>query len=556
MANISKVNFNGNNLDVKDAYAREQILHKTADNYIADVAGDYTINAGDIAMSSANATMHTTADRTIDTDGNDSVHINGASTLNVGGLRTETFAGDKTEAVTGTATGTFSGDKTETVTGTATEKAGNRNTTVTGKWAVNLPGKAFDMRDVALESDIVSGYANVKDYGAVGDGATDDTEAIKRCLDVNRMAFFPTGVYLISETLAYDSVTLLGATTGNTIIKMNSTKPILKIGSVSVLERLTFTFVDDVTNCGAHKYVAVIMSNKWALQRTCIKNLIFDNVGTAFENDPDSEEVEFSIHFDSIQITNFGYCGFNEFKKGSSGNRYTNIYITSPKSTTAYGMLFTEWCNNHTFSNINIEHGTYERAFKINSASNIVIDSITFEGVTIQPLKRIISLGCCAEINNMTFLFCQVPSPNTNYLIELLENQSFGTRKDVLGTFSNEVNLVQINSLTVIGLNNENGGMKDKDIYIFGRDMPGKFYARVNNFIVQTYNDDLNYYYSKYAFLKNGDNIIFYSKMNTGLMGTLPDHNKAGMLDLYYDQSDSNALKINMPDGWYRLDYH
>lgn len=540
MANLSNVDFNGKAITIKDTYAREQILHKTADNYTADVTGDYTVNAGDIAMSSANTTMHTTADRTIDTDGNDSVNIDGASTLNVGGLRTETFAGDKTESVTGT----------------ITENAGNRNTTVTGKWAVNLPGKTFDMQDVALESDIVTGYANVKDYGAVGDGVTDDTEAIKRCLDENRMAFFPTGVYLISDTLAYDSITLLGATTGNTIIKMNSTKPILKLGSVSVLERLTFSFIDDVTNCGAHKYVAVVMNNIWALQRTSIRNLIFDNVGTAFENDPDSEEVEFSIHFDSIQIKNFGYCGFNEFKKGSSGNRYTNIYITGPKSTNAYGMLFTEWCNNHTFSNINIEHGTYERAFKINSASNIVIDSITFEDVTLQPLKRIISLGCCAEINNMSFLFCQVPAPNTNYLIELLENQSFGARKDVAGTFSNEVNLVTINSLNIIGLNDKNGGLKDKDIYIFGRDLPGRFYARINNFIVQTYNDDLNYYYSRYAYLKNGDNIIFYSKMNTGLSGTLPDHNNAGLLDLYYDSIDSNTLKINMPDRWYTIDYH
>lgn len=140
MANLSNIDFNGKAITIKDTYAREQILHKTADNYTADVTGDYTVNAGNIAMSSANTTVHTTADRTINTDGNDSVHINGASTLNVGGLRTETFAGDKTE----------------TVTGTATEKAGNRNTTVTGKWAVNLPGKAFDMKDVATGADVTS----------------------------------------------------------------------------------------------------------------------------------------------------------------------------------------------------------------------------------------------------------------------------------------------------------------------------------------------------------------------------------------------------------------
>lgn len=107
MANISKINFNGEALDIKDTYAREQIGHLTSDNYTADVTGDYTVNAGDIAMSSANATMHTTADRTIDTDGNDSVHIDGYSTLNVGGLRTETFAGNKNETVTGTYTATY-----------------------------------------------------------------------------------------------------------------------------------------------------------------------------------------------------------------------------------------------------------------------------------------------------------------------------------------------------------------------------------------------------------------------------------------------------------------
>lgn len=538
MANISKINFNGEALDIKDTHAREQILHKTADNYTADVAGDYTVNAGDISMSSASATMHTTADRTIDTDGNDSVHIDGASTLNVGGLRTETFAGDKTE----------------TVTGTETEKAGNRNTTVTGKWAVNLPGKAFDMKDVALESDIVSGYANVKDYGAVGDGVTDDTDAIKRCLDETGMAFFPNGTYLITETLDYRAITMLGVNREYTTIKMAGNGPILKLGSQSVLERLGFTFSDDVTNCGAHKYVAIVMNSTWALQRTSIRNLLFDNVGTAFENDINSHEIDFSVHFDSIEIRNFGYCGFNQFEKGSSGNRYTNIYITQPKSKGAYGMLFTGWCNNHTFSNINIEGGNYAQAFKINSASNIVIDSITFENVTLEPLKSIIALGCCATINNISFLFCHVPSPNSNILIELLENRSFGARNDVNGNFSTTNNLVEIGSLNVIGLNNTEGGLKDKDIYIFGRHMQGEFDVKVNNYVVQTYNDDLSYYYSKYAYLQYDDCLVFYNKMNNGVKGSLPDHDNAGLLNLFFDNSDS-TLKVNLKDKWYTIQY-
>lgn len=224
MANISKVNFNGNNLDVKDAYAREQILHKTADNYTADVTGDYTITAGDIAMSSANTTMHTTADRTIDTDGNDSVHIDGASTLNVSGLRTETFAGDKTE----------------TVTGTATERAGNRNTTITGKWAVNLPGKAFDMKDVALENNVTSeistvvneltykiaraAYINIESLGCVGDGVTDNREKLQQIINENvgQTIFIPSGTFLISGTITLPSGTVIAGCGFNSIVKANT----------------------------------------------------------------------------------------------------------------------------------------------------------------------------------------------------------------------------------------------------------------------------------------------------------------------------------------------
>lgn len=162
MPNISKINFNNTNVDVKDAYAREQLTHRTGDSYTADITGDYTvnaenhtvnaenhtthttgdytINAGDISTTAENTTMHTTADREIDTDGNDSVHIDGASTLNVGGLRTEVYAGDKTESVTGTTTENFS----------------NVNTTVTGKWMVKTPSKSFSMADVATETDVTT----------------------------------------------------------------------------------------------------------------------------------------------------------------------------------------------------------------------------------------------------------------------------------------------------------------------------------------------------------------------------------------------------------------
>lgn len=61
---------------------------------------------------------------------------------------------------------------------------------------------------------------NVKDYGATGDGTTDDTEAIQDAIDActpGGTVFFPYGTYLISETLEVNadassqSIRLVGA---------------------------------------------------------------------------------------------------------------------------------------------------------------------------------------------------------------------------------------------------------------------------------------------------------------------------------------------------------
>lgn len=64
--------------------------------------------------------------------------------------------------------------------------------------------------------DVVS----VKDFGAVGDGITDDTAAIKACLAANLgcKIYFPAGVYLLSDTLEIDGHYLIGEGVDNWLI--------------------------------------------------------------------------------------------------------------------------------------------------------------------------------------------------------------------------------------------------------------------------------------------------------------------------------------------------
>jgi hypothetical protein len=74
-------------------------------------------------------------------------------------------------------------------------------------------------------------WASVKDFGAVGDGVTDDTDAINRalyqlfCREVNpqirRSLFFPAGVYKINATIVIPPfATLYGEGKDNSVISM------------------------------------------------------------------------------------------------------------------------------------------------------------------------------------------------------------------------------------------------------------------------------------------------------------------------------------------------
>ena len=74
---------------------------------------------------------------------------------------------------------------------------------------------------------LMTGYYNVKDYGAAGDGVTDDTEAVKKCVAAAKKAsgtaYFPAGTYLVTETVSVSKddgkvLTFKGDGAGKTLI--------------------------------------------------------------------------------------------------------------------------------------------------------------------------------------------------------------------------------------------------------------------------------------------------------------------------------------------------
>jgi Pectate lyase superfamily protein len=94
-----------------------------------------------------------------------------------------------------------------------------------------LPRSAMQSSAIAFEMPEDSGAANVKTYGARGDGKTDDTAAIRQALESNaRTVYLPNGTYLISDTLQWGRPgqkmrVLQGQSQSQTILKLKDRSP-------------------------------------------------------------------------------------------------------------------------------------------------------------------------------------------------------------------------------------------------------------------------------------------------------------------------------------------
>lgn len=205
-------------------YGRDRTTQVSNDT--TNVSGDYTLVAGDIAETANNITLHSTKDmlfdsdgklteqiaddHEIDIDGNDSVHINGASTLNVGGIRTEVYAGNKTEGVTGTYTGKFGSASFETA---------------APNWLVKFPDKTVDLSWIKNPK-----VTFVTDYGARGDGVTDDSQAFIDAVNNAGLIVIPPGKYRITKTINLKSNTILTGC-GGSVILVDGATPVMRVWS-------------------------------------------------------------------------------------------------------------------------------------------------------------------------------------------------------------------------------------------------------------------------------------------------------------------------------------
>ncbi len=149
-------------------------------------------------------------------------------------------------------------------------------------------------------------FINVKDYGAVGDGATDDTTAIMNAINTGDCVYFPEGTYILGNSTFPSSFCICGDGMGRSIIQWKASSSEANLMAVS----------------GAVK--------------GCIRDVTIDGNR---QNNTDSTGYYGSI---GGTISDGARLSFHnvEFKNG----RIVDIYLTGPTASGEYAEVLIDGC--------------------------------------------------------------------------------------------------------------------------------------------------------------------------------------------------------------------
>lgn len=167
-------------------------------------------------------------------------------------------------------------------------------------------------------------YVSVFDYGAKGDGTTNDTVAFQRALDdlflnanavFRKALFIPSGNYLISSELRIPSnAVIIGENQTNTVLLMNTSTVTFKTSSNSSLGNFTGSNRPENIFLSTFKfYFTTGYMNLTGTKNAKFDNVIFEST-YALGNSTETSMIIWSNDIDSTKVTDivFSNCKFTK----------------------------------------------------------------------------------------------------------------------------------------------------------------------------------------------------------------------------------------------------
>lgn len=229
-----------------------------------------------------------------------------------------------------------------------------------------------------------SAYMNVKEYGAVGDGEQDDTEAIRQALEENDHIYFPTGTYLITGSLEVDSKRIEGSGMDTAVIYSTANEPIFRItGSKNDVRNLGLSYEgwdqSEFTERNAIQFEEQVANSVF-------ESIHMVSVYRGFYIAQDKENYAFSVNMRNIYVYQYAKNAIHLVppQGGNTGSVIENIYTSNGLRDNRYEpdvvpFVF-ERASEMTLIQLNAEWANMETAFQFDYCFNVVVISPHFEG--------------------------------------------------------------------------------------------------------------------------------------------------------------------------------
>lgn len=259
--------------------------------------------------------------------------------------------------------------------------------------------------DTRTAHDKFSDFVSIKDFGAIGDGLTDDTNAILNALAAHMAVFVPRGTYLVTSTIALGSgQALFGLGAGSIIKAQNKTFNTIEITeNKSILQSLAV----DGGDIGVKLYGAGV---------ECTANHLSDlfltgqNTGLQLDGFTNNTYPCYWNNFDNILVEQPLVNGVHLTLSGGgdtpNANRFTKVRVYSKgAATTGSGFYIEDGALNNSFVDCeaNVNGPTATACFRVGAGANkTLIVNLLCESTNSVPNVQLDSGSADTSIINLS----------------------------------------------------------------------------------------------------------------------------------------------------------
>lgn len=254
-------------------------------------------------------------------------------------------------------------------------------------------------------SEKLSDTVSIKDFGAIGDGLTDDTLAIQNALTAHDAVYMPAGEYLITATIGLsEGQSLLGVGRSSVIKPANNTITAMELrGGFITVKNLAIEGGD----------IGMLLRG---VETACVQNAITDvqiiapNIGVQLDGYDDAAKPCYWNHLTRILVeqpaTHGVHLTLSSTGDTPNANKFTGVRVYSKgASTTGSGFYIQYGALNNAFIDCeaNINGTTADSCFRIGAgASHSLIINLLTEGTNLLTNLKLDSGSSDTMLINLT----------------------------------------------------------------------------------------------------------------------------------------------------------